>query len=215
MKRSTRAAFPALMFALASLAAAAGPAGAASSIILPRAGQVGIGVSGSAGTFLPSGGLGSEFGSGPGLAVRLRYRMRLDRAIGLSFEAERMNARDPSGEAGAFDSLTDAPAVLRDRMQMTTAGFDFYQMFDTRERTVKYLSVGAGLAQISAHLTDGETQFPIAGDGVFLSVGAGVERFFFKSWAWDLAGKYKAVFHDGKLNNDLQLQLGMLFYAAY
>ena len=77
------------------------------------------------------------------------------------------------------------------------------------------LSVGAGLAQMSAHLTDGETQYPIAGDGIYLSAGAGLERFFFRSWAWDLSTKYIAVFHDGNLNNDIQLQLGLMFYAAY
>jgi hypothetical protein len=198
-----------------TLAVHAVPARAANTIVLPRSGQVGIGVSGSYGTFLPVGELGSEFGGGPGLSVRIRYRMRFERAIGLTFDAERMNARDPSGAAGAFDSLTDAPAVLRDRMKMVTAGFEFYQLFDTRERTVKYLSAGAGLAQITAHLTDGETQYPIAGDALFVSLGAGIERFFFRSWAWDMNFKYKPVLHDGKVNHDLQGQLGLMFYAAY
>ena len=203
------------LLTLAALAVHAASAGAASSIVLPRNGQVGVGVSGSFGTFLPAGELGNEFGSGPGLSVRLRYRMRFERAIGVTFDAERMNSRDPSGASGAFDSLTDAPAVLRDRMKMVTAGFEFYQLFDTRERTVKYLSAGAGLAQISAHLTDGETQYPIAGDALFVSFGAGFERFYYRSGAWDMNFKYKPVFQDGKVNHDLQVQLGLMFYAAY
>ena len=205
----------AALLTLVTFAVHVSPARAASSIVLPRAGQVGVGISGSYGTFLPAGELGDEFGSGPGLSVRLRYRMRFERAIGLTFDAERMDSRDPSGAAGAFDSLTDAPAVLRDRMKMVTAGFEFYQLFDTRERTVKYLSAGAGLAQISAHLTNGETQYPIAGDALFVSVGAGFERFFFRSWAWDMNFKYKPVLHDGKINHDVQAQLGLMFYAAY
>ena len=208
----------AALLTFATLAAHAAPARAASSIVLPRSGQVGLGVSGSYGTLLPSGGLGEEFGGGPGLSVRLRYRMRFERAIGLTFDAERCEARDPevnSFKTTAFDSLEDAPATQRDRMKIITAGFEFYQLFDTRERTVKYLSAGVGLAQVSAHLTDGETQYPIAGDAVFVSVGGGFERFFFRSWAWDMNAKYKAVFHDGKLNNDLQIQLGLMFYAAY
>jgi hypothetical protein len=192
------------------------PASAASTITPPRSGQVGLGISGSFGTFLPTGELGNEFGSGPGLSVRLRYRMRFERAIGLTFDAERMNSRNPTGAAGAFDSLgNDPPGVLRDYMKMVTAGFEFYQMFDTRERTVKYLSAGAGLAQISAHLTDGEIQYPIAGDALFVSVGAGFERFFMRSWAWDMNFKYKPVLHDGKVNHDLQAQLGLMFYAGY
>jgi len=212
--RSQRLARAALLM-LVTFAAHAAPARAASSIVLPRSGQVGIGVSGSFGTFLPVGELGNEFGSGPGLSVKLRYRMRFERAIGLTFDAERMNSRDPSGAAGAFDSLTDAPAVLRDYMKMVTAGFEFYQLFNTRERTVQYLSAGAGLAQITAHLTDGETQVPIAGDALFVSFGAGFERFFFHSWAWDMNFKYKPVLHDGKVNHDLQAQIGLMFYAGY
>ena len=206
---------PAALLMLVTLALHGAPARADNVVTPPRSGQVGLGISGSYGTLLPTGELGNEFGSGPGLSVRLRYRMRFERAIGLTFDAERMNSRDPSGASGAFDSLTDAPAVLRDRMKMVTAGFEFYQMYDTRERTVKYLSAGAGLAQISAHLSDGETQYPIAGDALFVSLGAGFERFFFRSWAWDMNFKYKPVLHDGKINHDLQAQLGLMFYAGY
>jgi len=213
MSHRSRRTLP-LLLLLATLAVTV-PAHAASTIVLPRAGQVGVGISGSFATLLPSGSLGEEFGSGPGLSVRLRYRMRYERAIGLTFDAQQLDSRNPSGAAGAFDSLTDAPAVLRDRLKMVTAGFEFYQMFDTRERTVKMLSAGAGLAQISAHLTDGETQYPIDGDGLYLSAGAGFERFFFRSWAWDLSTHYMAVFQGQKINHDIQVQLGLIFYAAY
>ena len=77
------------------------------------------------------------------------------------------------------------------------------------------LSAGAGLAQVSARLSNGETQFPIAGAGVFLSLGGGVERFAWRSLAWDLSTRYMAIFHDKKLNHGIQLQLGFIFYAAY
>ena len=206
---------PAALLMLVTLALHAAPARADNTVTPPRSGQVGLGISGSYGTFLSTGELGNEFGSGPGLSVRLRYRMRFERAIGLTFDAQQLDSRNPSGAAGAFDSLTDAPAVLRDRLKMVTAGFEFYQMFDTRERTVKMLSAGAGLAQISAHLTDGETQYPIDGDGLYLSAGAGFERFFFRSWAWDLSTHYMAVFQGQKINHDIQVQLGLIFYAAY
>lgn len=204
-----------VLVALVTLGLAAGVASAENNIILPRAGQVGIGIQAQGGTLLSSGNLGSEFGGGGGLAVRVRYRMRFERAIGLTFDVQQLSARENSGRAGAFDSLTDAPAVLRDRLKFVTSGVEFYQMFDTRERTVKHLSAGVGLAQVSAHLTNGETQFPIAGDGIYLSAGAGLERFVFKSWAWDLSSRYMAIFHDGKMNHDVQLQAGLIFYAAY
>src|SRR5262249_9841143 len=158
------------------------------------------------GSLLSSGDLGKEFGAGPGIAVSIRYRMRFERAFGLSFEAQRLKARDPhhfiTDPSSAFDTTTVLPGE-RDRLKVTTAGVEFYQMFDTRERTVKMVSAGGGLTQLAAHLTDGETQFPIAGDGIYLSLGAGIERFVFKSWAWDLGTKYMAIFHDGTINSDV------------
>ena len=206
----------AVLSSLVTLGLNAGPVRAAGDIVLPRAGQVGIGIQVQGGTLLSSGDVGTEFGSGPGLTVRLRYRMRFERAIGLTFDTQRLSARDPSRRAGAFDSLTfDAPAALRDKLNLVTAGLEFYQMFNTRERTVKMLSAGVGLVQMTAHLSDGETQIPIAGDGLYLSAGAGIERFAFRSMAWDLGARYMAIFHDGTMNHDLQLQAGVIFYAAY
>lgn len=203
---------------LITLAVGVTIAHAASSIVLPRAGQVGLGLQVQAGTLLKSGGLGEEFGSGPGMAVRLRYRMRFERAIGLSFDVQRLKSRNPTDKAGAFDDLGNQPGIarlVRERLKMVTAGIELYQLFDTRDRTIKMLSAGAGLAQISARLNDGETQFPIAGDGVYLSLGAGIERFTYRSIAWDLSTRYMTVLQDKKVNHDIQLSLGFIFYAAY
>jgi hypothetical protein len=204
---------------LLMLALSAGAARAANTIVLPRAGQIGVGIQAQGGTLLSTGALGKEFGAGAGLAVHVRYRMRFERAMGLTLDLQNLKSRKPSGgPGGAFDSTTaptDPPGLLRDRVKLATAGVEFYQMFDTRERTVKMLSAGAGLVQLSAHLNNGETAFPLAGDGVFVSAGGGLERFFFHSWAWDLGARYMAIFHDGKLNHDIQLQTGLIFYAAY
>ncbi len=218
MMRRTHQVSLAVLVTLAFGAFAAAPSLAESNIVLPRAGQVGIGIQAQGGSMLSSGGLGSEFGSGAGLAVRLRYRMRFERAFGLSFDAQRLDARDPSAGGGAFDPIVTAPGsptIVRERLKLVTAGIELYQLFDTRERTVKMLSAGAGLAQVSARLSNGETQFPLAGDGVYLSLGGGLERFILRSWAWDLSTRYMAIFHDGKMNHDLQLQAGLIFYAAY
>ena len=210
---------PRVTFAvLVTLAVFAPFAHAETSIVLPRAGQVGLGLQVQAGTLLQSGGLGEEFGSGPGMAVRLKYRMRFERAIGLSFDVQRLESRNASAREGAFDSLVAVPGttqLLRERIKIVTAGIEFYQLFDTRDRTTKMLSAGAGLAQISAKLNDGETQFPLAGDGVYLSLGAGIERFAYRSLAWDLSMRYMTILHDKKVNHDVQLALGFIFYAAY
>ncbi len=208
----------ALLAAFATSPFTSTPARAASTIVLPRAGQVGLGLQAEGGAMLSGGNLGQEFGAGGGLAVRVRYRMRFERAVGLTFDSHQLSARDAEKFAfqnTAFDSLEDAATVNRDRLKVVTAGIEFYQLFDTRTRSTKYLSAGAGLAQVSAHLSNGETQYPIAGDGVFISVGAGIERFVYRSVAWDLSARYMAVFHDGEMNHDLGLQAGFIFYAAY
>ena len=206
------------VLALSGPLAAAAPAAAASNVVLPRSGQVGIGMQGQVGTLFKSGELGEEFGAGGGLTFKVRYRMRFERAIGLTFDLQKLAARDPSSRGGAFDSIEVVPGVetpVRERLQMNTAGIEFYQLFDTRERTVKMISAGVGLVQINSHLSSGETQYPLAGDGAYFSLGGGLERFFYRSIAWDLGLKYMGILHDGKLNHDVQLQAGLIFYAAY
>lgn len=188
----------------------------AASIVVPRAGQVGVGVNGNFGTLLDTGMLGQEFGSGFGLGVRLRYRMRYERAIGLSFDVDHLDSRVPGYPPGAFGDPGPADTLLtRDVLNLTTTGLDFYQMFGTRTRNVKWLSLGAGIVQISSKLSDGEIQYPLEGDGTYLSLGGGVERFIYRSWALDFSTRYQAVFYGGSVNHNLQAAVGLMFYAAY
>src|SRR6185503_7188180 len=109
----------------------------------------------------------------------LRYRMRYERALGLSFEGQRFDARVPS--------LADTAIK---RLSIFTAGLEFYQMFGTRTRTTRMLMIGAGLAKPTFKTNGSETVYPVAGDGLYLSAGAGVERFFWKTWAYDLSARY-------------------------
>jgi len=190
--------------------------GRAASVVLPRAGQVGVGVNGSFGTLLESGSLGTEFGTGPGLGVRLRYRMRYERAIGLTFDVVHLDSRVPGYPSGPFGDPTPADSLItRDVLNLTTTVIDLYQMFGTRTRNVKWLSAGAGIVQATAKLSTGETQYPLESDGAYLSLGGGVERFIFRSWALDFSTRYQAVFYGGAVNHNLQAAVGLMFYAAY
>jgi hypothetical protein len=131
----------------------------------------------------------------------------------LSFESQRYDPRIAPGTYVVGDESTVAPSKL----SLVASGVELYQMFNTRTNTVKMLMVGAGLAQMRADLNTGETALAgeHSGDGVYVSVGAGVERFFFRTWAYDLSGRYLAVFRDGKANHDVQVALGAIFYAGY
>jgi opacity protein-like surface antigen len=176
-----------------------------SSIVLPRPGQVGIEGHGGYGTLTAGGDLGQQFGSGYTIGVRLRYRMRYERAVGLVFDSQQFDVRVPQ----PVDPLNPVSTQLT----FVTAGIEMYQMFGTRTKTPRMIMAGAGIAQASAKQNDGDTQFP--GDGQFASVGAGMEYFFYRSIAWDASARYLAVFHDGHANHDLQASIGIIMYASY
>jgi len=183
-------------------------------IVLPRAGQVGVAVQGEYGGLASSGELGQEFGLGAGLAVHMVYRMRYDRAIGLSFETRRLDARG-AGEFGQTAFPASPDSLVRTALTLQTFGGDIYQFFGTRSRTQGYLSASAGLAKINSWVANGDPVYPLAGDGLYLGVGGGAERFVYRSWAIDGSARYTAILLDGSANHELQLSLGMIFYAAY
>ena len=195
------------------LAGAVAPARAAS-IVLPRSGQVGFAVEGLYGALTNGGSLGQEFGSGPGVSVQLRYRLRYERGIGLSFDAVTLDTRKPRYDATAFPASEDS--LTRSSLMVQTYGFDVYQFFGVRTKTPKFVLASAGLVHPYAKLADGQTEFTqSATDGFYVGVGGGLEHFIYRSWALDLNVRYKALLYDGQTNHLLQASLGMIFYAAY
>jgi hypothetical protein len=193
---------------------AAGTARAESIVVLPRPGQVGVGLELLDGTLLSNGNVGDMFGSGIGMAVRVRYRMRYERAFGLTFEGHGMDARPGT----QVDLVTGHPVAANDefaykRLNLFLYGVDFYQLFGTRTKTTKTLSLGGGLAHPIFALNDGENDFPLS-DGGYLSAGVGIEHFFWQSIAYELGARYQAVFLGGKVNHDVQASLGLILYAS-
>lgn len=185
---------------------------AESSIVLPKPGQIGLEAGGGYGGFVESGNIAQRFGLGPEFVVRIRYRMRYERGFGLSFESQQLDARVEAPPYNGQDS-TIAPTKL----SVILSGAEFYQMFGTRTKTTRMLMIGGGLAQMRASLNDGETELSgeNSGDGLYVSAGAGMENFVYRSWAWDLSGRYQAIFRDGKANHNFQVALGAIFYASY
>ena len=186
------------------------PAHAGMPLILPRPGQIGFTLQGQYGDLLKSGLMGNEFGSGAGLAVRLRYRMRFERALGLSFESQKMDVRGTP-----VPPPSPAPDTTRVSVSLLLSGAEFYQLFNTDQNIQEMVSIGAGLAQVHYALGDGDTEYPLAGDGLYLSAGFGLERFFYRSFAFDVSTRYLSIFHDGHVNHDLQASVGIIFYASY
>jgi hypothetical protein len=183
----------------------------AARVVLPRPGQVGVELQGGYGTLLKSGDLSKDFGNGPTLGVRLRYRMRYERALGLSFENQRFEIRIPE----EFDPATipgQPPLPGRTKINVVLSGLEFYQMFGTRTRTTRMIGIGAGLAQTSGRTLNNETFFP--GDGAYINATLAAERFFFRSLAFDLSARYQLLFLPENREHDVQGALGLIFYAG-
>ena len=198
---------------LAALAlTCAGTARAGVIVVPPRPGQLGVGLQGQFGSLLSSGGFGSEFGQGAGLSVRLRYRLRYERAVGISFERQSFEARSlvDSVDSGGFH-------VGEKTLTLLHTSVEFYQLFGTRTRTTKMLSAGVGICQPSKKLVDGDVKLggDDVSDGAFVSLGAGLERFVYQSLGIDLNIHYETVFQNGSTNHDIQAAAGLIFYTSY
>lgn len=192
------------MFALAiAFAAEAGVV-----VIPPSAGQLGVAIQGQYGSLTSGGGLGSDFSAGSGLSVRLRYRLRFERAIGVSFERQTFGVRKEQPAESLFAQKS---------LVLMNSSIEFYQLFGTRGRTTRMLSAGFGLVQPSKKLNDGEIK--LGGDdvldGAFISLGAGLERFVYQSLGLDLNLHYQTIFQNGSTNHDIQAAAGLIFYATY
>ncbi|MEO5618490.1 MAG: hypothetical protein ABIS67_12005 [Candidatus Eisenbacteria bacterium] len=175
-------------------------------VIPPRAGQLGVGLQGQYGSLTSGGGFGSEFGAGPGMSVRLRYRLRYERAFGVSFERQSFEVRELALGDSAQKTLT-----------LMNSSVEFFQLFGTRTRTTRMLSVGFGLVQPSKKLRGGETKLggDDVRDGAFVSLGAGLERFFYQSLGIDLNLHYQTIFQNGSTNHNVQAAAGLIFYTTY
>ena len=182
------------------------PSGAlGAKVILPRPGDIGFVGIAQYGSLMKGGEMGNDFNTGGGFALRLRYRMRYDRGLGLSFERHGFDPRTKSSADTAAAKLT-----------VITTGVDVYQMFGTRTRAVKMLSAGVGLAQATQKLNSSETLLsgPGVGDGFYVSVGGEIEYYVWRSWALDFNLRYQAVILNQSTNHDFQVGVGFVFYAT-
>ena len=177
----------------------------AAKVVLPEAGDIGFGGLAQFGTLLKTGEIGDVFGTGAGMALRLRYRMRYERALGLTFER---HGFDPRAKSDTLLAPLNTTVIL--------TGLEIYQMFSTRTKVTKMLSAGVGLTQVTQKLLGGETQSagPGVGDGFYVSAGGEIEYFFWQSWAVDVSLRYHAIILHETVNHDVQIAAGVIFYTA-
>lgn len=190
---------------VAGIAMVAPGRASAAKIVLPEAGDIGFGGLAQFGTLLKTGEIGDVFGTGAGMALRLRYRMRYERALGLTFER---HGFDPRAHSDTLNAPLNTTVIL--------TGLEIYQMFSTRTKVTKMLSAGVGLTQVTQKLLGGETQSagPGVGDGFYVSAGGEIEYFFWQSWAVDVSLRYHAIILHETVNHDVQIAAGVIFYTA-
>ena len=193
------------MTVLGLAVAAPGRATAASKVVLPEAGDIGFSGMAQYGTLMNTGEIGDLFGTGAGMALRLRYRMRYERALGITFER---HGFDPRSKADTLLAPLNSTIIL--------TGVEMYQMFGTRTRVTKMLSAGVGLCQVSQKLVGGETQSAGVGvgDAFYVSGGGEIEYFFWQSWAVDVSLRYHAIILHETTNHDIQIAAGLVFYTG-
>jgi len=174
-----------------------------------RKGTLSLGLYGQGATILGGGELGSDFGFGPGLGARLRYRTSRESALSFNFAAQTYKAND-----GTFT----ADSIAVDNLTAITTTVEYVQYFRVRKRAPRYVLIGAGLLQTRRNLANDLTEFP--GDGGVLTVGAGTEIWWKRTFSFDLALRYNAYikskeFEDGTdVTSTLEISLGFQFYTS-
>ena len=202
--RSRRAATASALL-LSVLAASAPPAAAEFAPRPVREGTLSFGLVGQGGALLGGGDLAEVYDFGPGLGVRLRYRTSRDAALGLTFEAQRFNAKQAP-------QTPDDPEWIRS----VNAIFEYYKYFRVQQRSPRYLNFGVGLMQLRRRLETEEVDFP--GDGAIFVVGGGTEIWWSRVLSVDLNLRYNGMLRgvegSSQYTHAATLSLGFQFYTS-
>ncbi len=170
-----------------------------------REGTLSFGLYGQGGAILGGGDLGDVYDIGPGMAVRLRYRTARESALGLSFEAQRYDAK-------LAPDTPDDPEWIR----TVNAIIEYQHYFRVQKRAPRYLTAGVGLMQLRRRLETEEVDFP--GDGAVFILGGGTELWWGRSLTIDFGLRYNGLLRgvDGstQFTHAVALGLGFQFYTS-
>jgi opacity protein-like surface antigen len=170
-----------------------------------REGTLSLGLMAQGGAIVGGKEFSNDFDLGLGIGVPLRYRIGRESSLGITFAAQRYDAKVKGTE------LTD-PKYLT----ALTTTLEYYQYFRVRRRSPRYLFLGVGLLQSRRKLESGETDFP--GDGGVITLGGGTEIWWKRTFAFDLMLRYSGYIKNFEGSTDvthtLQLGLGFQFYTS-
>lgn len=148
--------------------------------------------------------LADGFSSGPGYAFRFRYVIKPSFALGFSFENQNYDAADnePSTETGAGDSS----------VVMTTVSVEGV-FFIHRERETNPYFLG-GLGHASPDVVDENLGSSRVNEGVYLVLGAGLEKFIRDRFSLDFTLRAYGLVSNSEFTSFLQMCAGIQVYPG-
>jgi hypothetical protein len=150
----------------------------------------------------------SLFEFGEGIALRVRYSLARNRAVGLSFEDQRFRR---------LDGLDDSHPK---QVQLSLLLVEYYFYFHRPQKLSRYLVVGGGLhrpvvrIKIEDEFTGRDVEeavFP--GEDLTLTAGGGLEYVLGRRTAVDLSLRGYAHRSDPGLSATAQVALGIHYYT--
>ncbi|HTK68934.1 MAG TPA: hypothetical protein VL857_03960 [Candidatus Eisenbacteria bacterium] len=169
-----------------------------------RPNTISIGIQGDYGIIRGNSRLADGFSDGPGYSFRFRYMLAPSFALGFSFESQRFYDKGglPSTELGAGDST----------VVMTTVGMEGV-FYIHREREVNpYFVTGFGYA--SPDVVDEVRGSARVNEGMFLVMGAGLERFIRPRFSLDFTLRGEALISNSEFTGVGTISAGIHLYPG-
>ena len=169
-----------------------------------RPNTISLGIQGSYGIVRGTSRLSDGFNSGPGYAFRFRYMLAPSFSLGFSFENQRFNSRGgaPSPTPGASDST----------IVMTTVSMEGIY-FLHREREVNQYFLG-GFGHASPDIVDDVLGAARANEGLYVVVGAGLERFMRPKFSLDFTLRGYGMISNSEFTSFAQICAGIHLYPG-
>jgi hypothetical protein len=169
-----------------------------------RPGTISLGLQGGYGVVRGTSRLADGFDHGPSYAFRFRYMLSPSFALGFSFENQRFGNRGgvPSSEPGASDST----------IHMSTVSAEGVFFFHREREVTPYLLGGIGHA--APDIVDEVLGSARVNEGMFLTAGAGVERFVRPRFSLDFSLRGYGLISNSEFTSFAQITAGIHLYPG-
>jgi len=169
-----------------------------------RVGTIDLGIQGGYGVVRGTSRLADGFDHGPSYAFRFRYMLSPSFSLGFSFENQHFSARPapPSLEPGASDSTIHMSTVSAEGV-----------FFIHREREVTPYFI-AGLGHAAPDIVDKVLGSARVNEGMFLTAGAGFERFIRPRFSLDFCLRGYGLISNSEFTSFAQISAGIHLYPG-